>query len=215
MVLADAGSQQGRRWRAGVRPRRPEPVGRHGGCARTRRRNPPVFAGRRRSGIVKWPSRFDIEQMLGVLGLVLTISSLLVVISKIPHGTANLQWGLLAAFFLAIAGGEYLRVEMPGSRETAPMSVAAALALAMTSDAAERSSAHMGVATVVTLTAAAMAAGLLSLRLSLRLRMPLAPAHRARAPRAADIVGRLVGVAVAAVLFRGMPVWNGHSVLQL
>jgi hypothetical protein len=163
--------------------------------------------------VVKWPSRFDIGQLLGLVGLVLTLTSLIGVASHIADGTAGLQWGLLVAFFLAIAGGEYLRVEMPGSRETAPMSVAAALALAMTSDAPAGSSAHLSVATVVTLTAAAMAAGLLSLRLSLRLRLPLA--RRARGPRSADIVGRLISVAVAAVLFRGLPVWNGKSVLEL
>jgi hypothetical protein len=165
--------------------------------------------------VVKWPSRFDIGQLLGLVGLVLTLTSLIGVASHIADGTAGLQWGLLVAFFLAIAGGEYLRVEMPGSRETAPMSVAAALALAMTSDAPAGSSAHLSVATVVTLTAAAMAAGLLSLRLSLRLRLPLPLAHRARGPRSADIVGRLISVAVAAVLFRGLPVWNGKSVLEL
>jgi hypothetical protein len=153
---------------------------------------------------VKWPSRFDIEQMLGVLGLVLTISSLLVVISKIPHGTAHLQWELLAAFFLAIAGGEYLRVELPGSRETAPISVAAALALAMTPVAPRGSSASLGVATVVTLTAVAMAAGLL----------PLPLTRRASGAYAADIVGRLVSVAVAAVLFRGLHVWHGDPLLK-
>jgi HD domain len=158
---------------------------------------------------VKWPSRFDIEQVLGLLGLVLTLSSLLVVISHISHSTANLHWGLLAAFFLAIAGGEYLRVELPGSRETAPISVASALALAMTPVAPPGSSAPLGVATVVTLTAAAMAAGLLPLRL------PLPLAHRAKGARAADIVGRLSSVAVAAALFRGLHVWHGDSALTL
>jgi hypothetical protein len=156
---------------------------------------------------VRWPSRFDIEQVLGLLGLVLTLSSVIVVVSHIANGTAGLRWGLLVAFFLAIAGGEYLRVEMPGSRETAPISVAAALALAMTADPPERSSAHLGVTTVVTLTAVAMAAGLLPLPLPLTRRAPRA--------RVADIVGRLVSVAVAALLFRGLPVWHGKSVLQL
>jgi hypothetical protein len=156
---------------------------------------------------VKWPSRFDIEQMLGLLGLVLTLSSLLMVVSHIADG-AELPWGLLAAFFLAIAGGEYLRVEMPGSRETAPISVAAALALAMTLDAPDGSSIHLSVTTVVTLTAAAMAAGLVPLRL------PLPLTRRAKRARATDIVGRLVSVAVAAVLFRGLAVWHGKSVLQ-
>ena len=121
---------------------------------------------------MKWPSRFDIEQLLGLLGLVLTLSSLIVVLSHIADGSAALPWGLLAAFFLAIAGGEYLRVEMPGSRETAPISVAAALALAMTPGAPEMASAPMSVATVVTLTAVAMAAGLLPLPLPLARRAP-------------------------------------------
>ena len=154
---------------------------------------------------MKWPSRFDIAQVLGLLGLVLTLSSLIVVASHIAAGTAELRWGLLIAFFLAIAGGEHLRVEMPGSRETAPVSVAAALALAMTADAPKGSPAHLSVATVVTLTAVAMAAGLL----------PLPPTRRAPRARVADIVGRFVSVAVAAQLFRGLPVWHGTSVLQL
>jgi hypothetical protein len=155
--------------------------------------------------VVKWPSRFDIQQLLGLLGVVLTLSSLILVVSHIADGTAELHWMLLVAFFLAIAGGEYLRVEMPGSRETAPISVAAALALAMTADAPQGSPANLSVASVVSLTAVAMVAGLL----------PLLPTRQAPRARAADIVGRLVSVAVAALLFRGLPLWHGKTVLQL
>ena len=152
---------------------------------------------------MRWPAHLDAERLLGIVGLVLTLASLIVVISHIADGSAEPRWGLLVAFFLAIAGGEYLRVEMPGSRETAPISVAAALALAMTADAPKGFSAHLTVATVVTLTAAAMAAGLLPLT------------RRTPGGRVSDIVGRLVSVAVAALLFRGLPVWQGESVLEL
>jgi hypothetical protein len=152
---------------------------------------------------MRWPARVDVEQWLGLVGLLLTASSLVVVIGGLDDDSAHLPWALLLAFFLAIAGGEYLRVEMPGSRETAPISVAAALALAMTTEAPKNSPVQLSVATVVTLTALAMAAGLLPFSV------------RARGGSVADIVGRLVSVAVAALLFRGLPVWHGESVLHL
>ncbi len=78
--VADTGPQRGRRWRTWVRPRRPEPVGLHGRRAATRCGAGPVSGGRRWRRVVKWPSRFDIEQVLGLLGLVLTLSSLIVVL---------------------------------------------------------------------------------------------------------------------------------------
>ena len=152
---------------------------------------------------MRWPARVGIERLLGVLGLVLTLWSLVVVVAGIANGTMNPPWLLLFAFFLAITGGEYLRVEMPGSRETAPISAAAALALAMTIDAPKGSHPQLGVAMVVTLTAVAMAARLVPL------------IARGRDVRVSDIVGRLVSVAVAALLFRWLPVWHGNSVLTL
>jgi hypothetical protein len=152
---------------------------------------------------MRWPARVGVERLLGVLGLVLTISSLAVVAISLTDGAADPPWLLLVAFLLAITGGEYLRVEMPGSRETAPISAAAALALAMTIDAPKGSQAQLGVAMVVTLTAVAMAARLAPL------------IARGRDVRVSDIVGRLVSVAVAALLFRWLPVWHGESVLTL
>ncbi len=134
----------------------------------------------------------------------LTLSSLVVLRSGFANGAARTRPVLLlVVFLLAITGGEYLRVEMPGSRETAPISAAAALALAMTIDAPKGSPAQLGVAMVVTLTAVAMAARLAPL------------IARGRAVRVSDIVGRLVSVAVAALLFRWLPVWHGNSVLTL
>jgi hypothetical protein len=152
---------------------------------------------------MRWPARVGVERLLGILGVMLTISSVAGVAIGVANGAAEPPWLLLVAFLLAITGGEYLRVEMPGSRETAPISAAAALALAMTIDAPKGNQAQLGVAMVVTLTAVAMAARLAPL------------IARGRAVRVSDIVGRLVSVAVAALLFRWLPVWHGDSVLTL
>ena len=154
---------------------------------------------------MKWPARaIGIETLLGLVGLVLTLSSLVFAIAGLAtDAPTHPPVLLLIVFGLAIAGGEYFRVDLPGSRVTAPISAAAALALAMTIDAPRGTPTHLHVATVVTVTAVSMAAGMI----------PLTVRHREF--RVSDIVSRLVSVAVAALLFRGLPMWDGQSVLQL
>ena len=154
---------------------------------------------------MKWPARaIGVETLLGLVGLVLTLSSLAFAVTGLAADAHTHPPALLLlVFFLAIAGGEYFRVDLPGSRVTAPISAAAALALAMTIDAPHGTPAHVNVATVVTVTAVSMAAGM----------VPLTMRHREL--RVSDIVSRLVSIAVAALLFRGLPIWHGQPVLRL
>ncbi|MGZ4600394.1 HD-GYP domain-containing protein [Oryzihumus sp.] len=110
---------------------------------------------------------------------------------------------LVGAFVVAIAAGELLRIGLPGSRESAPIASAAAFAFAITTEAPRGEPADVSAALVVAATALAMGLG-------------VAP-HlvRRRGVRVSDLTTRLFSVAVAAVLFREVPLWEGRTLVQV
>jgi HD domain len=110
---------------------------------------------------------------------------------------------MLVVFFVAIVVGEVYRVREPGSRHTAPLATAAALALAMTVACPIGTPAIYRFPLVVAVTAVAMAVGLAP---SLIRRAPVIPT---------DLVNSLVAITVAALLFRTVPVADGRTVLDL
>ena len=110
---------------------------------------------------------------------------------------------MLVVFFVAIVVGEVYRVREPGSRHTAPLATAAALALAMTVACPIGTPAIYRSPLVVAVTAVAMAVGLAP---SLIRRAPVIPT---------DLVNSLVAITVAALLFRTVPVADGRTVLDL
>ena len=153
---------------------------------------------------MRWPAARRHRALLGLLGLVLTLSSLVVRCHRgLANGAADPPW---------YAPGRlrpgHRRRGVPPGRDAGqsgdrPDLGCGGLGAGHDHRRAQGSPAHLGVAMVVTLTAVAMAARLAPL------------IARGRDVRVSDIVGRLVSVAVAALLFRWLPVWHGKSVLTL
>jgi hypothetical protein len=113
------------------------------------------------------------------------------------------DWWTLAVFAVFIAVGEVNRIILPGGRETAPMSLAAGYALAMTYEVGEGHEVGFGAGVVVAATSVGMLAGAV-------------PALLRRSPvRADDLAARFLSVAVVALLFRHFDVWNGEPLLAL
>jgi len=144
-----------------------------------------------------------IEVVLGVLGTALTLANLVAVGAQFREPAMFATLPIVGAFFVAIVMGEIFRVTLPGSRHTAPMATAAALAFAMSVDSAQGVSADYEGQLVVAVTAVAMAVGLIP------------NVIRGRPVRLPDLVNRLFGIAVAALLFREVPISNGRTVLDL
>jgi hypothetical protein len=141
------------------------------------------------------------------VGAVLTLLSIAVAAGSIaaalagrPLGTETLL--ILGSFAAVIAVGEVFRIGLPGARETAPMSIAAGYALAMTLQVGD---AHLNVGAdvVMATTAVGMLLGAL-----------LAVARRS-APRMEDLAARFLSVSVAALLFRHVVLWDGRPLLTL
>ena len=110
---------------------------------------------------------------------------------------------MIAIFLVAIIVGELFRGRAPGTRATAPLSTAAALAFAMTVACPNGTRAGYGAPLVVAVTAIAMAIGLVP---SLLRRRPIV---------VPDLANALLAITVASVLFRVIPVSDGRTVLQL
>jgi hypothetical protein len=110
---------------------------------------------------------------------------------------------IIGVFFVAIVVGELFRVTQPGSRHTAPLATAAALAFAMTVESPMGTHANYSGVLVVVVTAVAMVVGLTP---NLIRRRPI---------RVPDLTNSLAGIATAVLLFREVPISNGHSVLEL
>jgi len=110
---------------------------------------------------------------------------------------------VIAVFLIVIVIGEVFRVRETGSRHTAPLATAAALALAMTVESPTGNPATYGAPLVIAVTAVAMAVGLVPSVIDRRvIRVP-------------DLANSLAGIAVAALLFREVPVSAGRTVLDL
>jgi hypothetical protein len=110
---------------------------------------------------------------------------------------------IVGVFFVVIVLGEVFRVRQPGSRHTAPLATAAALAFAMTVECPDGTPATYGAPLVILVTAVAMLVGLV-------------PGVIGRRPiRLPDLVNSLGGIAVAALVFREVPISHGRTVLDL
>lgn len=103
---------------------------------------------------------------------------------------------VLGVFLVTIAVGELNRITLPGSRESAPMSVAAAYALAMTAEV-DSQAVHFDASTTIATTAVAMALPLLVTAVVKR------PRHHQ------EVAARLLGAAAAAVIYRTVPLVGG------
>jgi len=110
---------------------------------------------------------------------------------------------VVVAFAVVIAVGERNRIELPGARESAPMSLAAAFALAMTSEVGIGHGVSFTADVVVSVTAVAMLVGALLF------------IGRGSTLRIDDMAARFLSVAVAAWLFRQAFEWQGRPLLQL
>ena len=144
---------------------------------------------------------------LPVTGLLVTACLATVVAAVAQQGRSprptSFDWWILLVFATVIAIGEINRIALPGAREQAPMALAAAFGLAMTSEVWDGNHVMVGADTVVLTTAVGMLAG--------------AALSRARGVpiRTDDLSTRFLAVAVAAWLFRGLPAFDGRTLLQL
>jgi hypothetical protein len=145
----------------------------------------------------------NIEVLIGILGVGLTLGTVVAVALRFREPAMFAILPTVAVFFIAIIVGEMFRVTLPGSRHTAPMATAAALAFAMTVGSADGADAAYRAQLVVAVTAVAMVFGLITNVLA------------GRPVRLPDLANRLIGIAVAAVLFREVPISGGRTVFEL
>lgn len=133
-----------------------------------------------------------------------------VVVASVVGGVSVLRSSLLMplrgdalalslVFLVVIAAGEYFRFDIEGSRESAPMALAAAFAFALTTTSGSWSLSNHGAGTVLAVTAVAMVAGALPHLL------------RGRSVRPQDVAARFLAVTVVAVLWRELPLAGGRT----
>ena len=146
------------------------------------------------------------ELLIGFLALALTFGAVAIVRLRFrepSHFEIRPLLPAIGVFFVTIIIGEVFRVRQPGSRHTAPLATAAALAFAMTVECPHGTPAGFRAPLVVAVTAFAMAFGLASSLIGRR------PIHLS------DLVNSLAAITVAALLFREVPISNGRAVLEL
>ncbi len=154
-----------------------------------------------RSQLRDLPSRLRLHRLLPVLSIAVAAGAVAAAVTN-PRLQPD-DWWVLVVFAVVIAGGEVNRIVLPGGRETAPMSLAAGYALAMTWDVGPEHKVTFGAGIVVATTSVGMLAGAV-------------PALVRRSPvRTDDLAGRFLSVAVAALLFRHLAVWDGRPLLSL
>ena len=144
-----------------------------------------------------------IEVLIRVVGVALTAGTIVAVGVRFREPELFPFLPIVGVFFVAIVVGELFRFTLPGSRHTAPIATAAALALAMTVHSPAGTSAGYQGALVVAVTAVAMAVG------------SIPNVMHGRSVHLPDLANRLIGIAVAALLFREIPISQGHTVLEL
>ena len=140
---------------------------------------------------------------IAMLGATLTVAAVVAVGVRFREQVMLSTLPIVGVFFVAIVIGEIFRITLPGSRRTAPMATAASLAFAMTVGSAQMPSAGYAGPLVIAVTAVAMVLGVIP------------NVVRRRRVRLPDLAIRLIGIAVAALLFREVPVWEGRTVLDL
>ncbi len=152
------------------------------------------------------PIVFFIEVLIGGLGALVTLGAIAVAVVRFRDPTLFPilpSLPSLVVFFVAIVIGEMFRVTLSGSRHTAPLATAAALAFAMTVNSPHTTSAGYKGAMVVAVTAVAMAVGLLPKLI------------RGQPIHLPDLTDGLIGISVAALLFREVQISHGRTVLDL
>ena len=148
----------------------------------------------------------SLEIVSGILLLAMAAGSTAIVVARVRESPI-LEFRplvpIVGVFLIVIVIGEVFRVREAGSRHAAPLATAAALAFAMTVEAPTGNPATYGAPLVIVVTAVAMAVGLVP-----------SVVHR-RVIAVPDLANSLVGIAVAAVLFREVPISAGRTVLDL
>jgi len=144
-----------------------------------------------------------IEVVLRILGTALTVAAVAAVAFRFRDPRMFAFLPTVAAFFVAIVTGEVFRVTLPGSRQTAPIATAAALGFAMTVRSTQGMPAGYEGAVVVAVTVVAMSIGSIPI------------VARGEPVHLPDLANRLIGIAVAALLFREIPISQGRTVLDL
>lgn len=149
--------------------------------------------------------RVPLAMFGAVLAVMLSVAVTGVVRSRFGDSTATQLRPLLpliGVFFITIAVGEAFRVRQPGSRHTAPLATAAALAFSMTVASPTGTLATYRAPLVIAVTAVAMAVG------------AIPSVIRKRPVLLLDLANSLFGITVAALLFREAPMVDGRSVLD-
>ena len=149
------------------------------------------------------PRTLKIEVLIRLLGAALTLGTVVVVALRFREPAMLAVLPLVSVYFVAIVIGEMFRVTLTGSRHTAPMATAAALGFAMTVDSPHATSEGYDGALVVAVTAVAMAVG------------SIPNVMRGRPVNLPELANRLIGIGVAALLFREVPISDGRNVLDL
>ncbi|MEP7036365.1 MAG: HD domain-containing phosphohydrolase [Dermatophilaceae bacterium] len=144
-----------------------------------------------------------IEVFIRGLGVVLTVGTLVAVAVRFKESAMFPSLPIVGVFFVAIVIGEMFRVTLPGNRHAAPMATAAALAFAMTVDSPNAKSEGYEGVLVIAVTAVAMVVG------------SIPGVLQGRPVRLPELANRLIGIAVAALLFRWVPISHGRDVLDL
>jgi hypothetical protein len=127
--------------------------------------------------------------VLGLVGLLVSVVVTFVT-GDLPAGGTQEGLGVVAAFAVAIVLGEWFLLSAPGFRGSAPMAMASAFGLALTTEIPEGHFVSYGAAFVLAVSTVAMTVG---------------TATRVLAGREANIVettGRLVAIAVVTILYR-------------
>lgn len=146
------------------------------------------------SGPVRHPrsARLTVSALVTTVAVLGVVTALTTSVTAIQRGQTPHHLEVVAAFFVAIAVGECLRVWLPGGRDAAPIGTAAALAFALLPQQGGWSA--YGSGTVIVVVTAATLVGVSPHLLSGRFVDRDGVAHR------------LITIGVLAVLFRSVPV---------
>lgn len=146
----------------------------------------------------QWRDRLTLGTLVAGIGLVTVVAARVAATGQVGE-LDGAALGRLGLFVVAIALGEMARVTILTGRETAPMSTAAALALA--TSGLTTGGSPVGVAVVISTISLGMVAGVLLLGLtSVRRRWE-------------ETLARLAGAAVAPLLYRAVP-FDGQPLVE-
>ena len=139
-----------------------------------------------------WPVRLAV--VVAGLSVVLTLRD--------PVPLAN-AWMVVAAFALLIGIGEYYRFGIDEGRQLAPMTLGAGLAFALTSRSWNIDLTTLSPSPIIAVSGLAMVCGALPHRV------------RGRSMHPDEMAARFLAIAVTAVIFRWLPLWLGHTLLDV